>query len=377
VIFLNYIVVFYKNEILPRLFFPLFYLHYFLIKIYSVLFLKNNVNEKTNLILSAGARGWESLEFKELYLSACEYLGSDKVYKHIVVDSEKYYEVVKQTLKYIKCTHFMYDPRTGNQGLIKGTWDAIKISYLLVRYNITPIILSTDLSIRAWRIKSSLVSVISGIVICFVSPQKIHPIFPHRRLYGPFLMPLSVNTFKSLSLLKTTSNNNSKKQAIFIGSLYEPRTTMLNQIKEGLIKKGFDLDIRGRVLGGPRKPDSEYWATMVNSDIVFTTADQISLPEIDWSWVQNLVYRYIEVLASGSLLIAPEVPGVDRYFKAGEHFISFTNVEDAINKIAYYLENKKERDLVAFHGNVRAKSLIESRIFWTLIDSNLSYNSIK
>jgi hypothetical protein len=339
--------------------------------------MNNNVNQKINLILSAGARGWESIEFKELYSSACEYLGSEKVYKHSVVDTSKYYEDVKQTLKNVKCSHFVYDPRTGAQEFIKGAWDAIKISYLFVRYNITPIVLSTDLSIRSWRIKSSFVSVISGIVICFVSPRKIHPIFPHRRLYGPFLMPLSNNTFQSLSLLKSIPSNNFKKQAIFIGSLYEPRTTMLNQIKEGLIQKGYDLDIRGRLLGGARKPDSEYWATMVNANIVFTTADQISLPEIDWSWVQNLVYRYLEVLASGSLLIAPEVPGVDRYFKAGEHFVSYTNIEDAILKISYYLENKRERDLIASQGNSIAKSLIDSRIFWALIDSNLSYKSLK
>ena len=368
---------FYRDTILPRLFFPIFFIHFLLIKIYSILNLKKNVNKKTSLILSAGSRGWESIEFKELYSSACEYLGFDQVYKHSVIDTTKYYEDVKRTLKNEKCTHFMYDPRTGNQELIKGTWDAIKISYLLVRHNITPIVLSTDLSIRSWRIRSSFVSVISGIVICFVSPQKIHSIFPHHRLYGPFLMPLSLNTFNTLSFLKKPTNTSHKKHAIFIGSLYEPRTTMLNQIKDGLIQKGFDLDIRGRVLGGPRKPDSEYWATMVNADIIFTTADQISLPEIDWSWVQNLVYRYVEVLASGSLLIAPEVPGVDKYFKAGTHFVSFNNIEDAIEKISYYLENQVERDKIADEGNKIAKSLIESRIFWTLIDSSLSYKSLK
>ena len=54
--------------------------------------------------------------------------------------------------------------------------------------------------------------------------------------------------------------------------------------------------------------------------------------EIDWSWIQNLVYRYLEVLASGSLLIAPNVPGVDRYFKPGIHFVSYENNDDAIDE---------------------------------------------
>lgn len=366
----------YRNTILPRLFFPVFYLHFFFIKVYSI-FIKKKEKDETKLILSAGSRGWESIEFKELYASACEYLGEEKVFKHSVVDTPKYYEDVKHALKSIKCTHFMYDPRTGNQELIKGSWDVIRISYLFVKYNITPIVLSTDLSIRSWRIRSSFASVITGIVICFVSPKKIHPILPHKRLFGPFLMPLSLQTFNSLKLLKKPTSSDHKKHAIFIGSLYEPRTTMLKRIKEGLVKKGFDLDIRGRVLGGPRKPDSEYWSTMINADIIFTTADQISLPEVDWSWVQSLVYRYIEVLASGSLLIAPEVPGVDKYLKPGVHFVSFTNVEEAIQNITYYLENESERKKIAEEGNKIAKSLIESRIFWALIDSNLSHKSLK
>lgn len=367
---------FYLNEVLPRLFFPLYYIHSFLIILYSIFLKRTRNNFDTNLILSAGHRGWESIEFKELYATACEYLNSERVYKHVVIDSSRYYEDIKNTLKSKKCSHFMYDPRTGNQDLLKGTWEAIKISFLLAKYDITPIVLSTDLSIRIWRIKSSLVSALSGIVICFVSPQKIHPIFPHKRLFGPYLMPLSIETFNKLNLLKTEKVDSDIRQAIFIGSLYEPRTTMLNQIKASLIEKGFDLDIRGRVLGDIRKPDDEYWAAMVNADIIFTTSDQIDLPELDWKWVQNLVYRYVEVLSSGALLVAQDVPGVYKYFQPGMHFVSFNDTQDAIRKIEFYLENEFERSKIAKQGNLKARNLIESRIFWTLIDSNLGSNSL-
>ena len=368
---------FYRNSILPRLYFPVFYIHLLLSNLISLLFYFRKSTNNTKLVISAGIRGWESIEFKELYTSACEYLGDEKVFKHSLEDNSKYFSDLKNTLKNINCTHFVYDPRTGNQSTCFGSFEAIKISLLLISKNITPIVLSTDLSIRSWRIKSSLVSVISGIVICFVSSKKIHPIFPHKRLFGPFLMSLSLRTFDNLENLKLKNENVTDKKAIFIGSLYEPRTTDLNFIKSGLNKKGFDLDIRGRVLGGARKPDSEYWSTMVNADIIFTTADQISNPEIDWSWIQNLVYRYLEVLASGSLLIAPKVPGVDRYFKPGIHFVSYENNDDAIEKISYYLKNSKLRNEIAKNGNKIARSLIESRIFWTLIDSNLSYKSLK
>jgi hypothetical protein len=332
--------------------------------------------EKSKLIISAGVRGWDSIEFKELYYSACEYLNENQVIKHSVIDSTKYYDDLHRIVIEQNPSHLLYDPRSGDQNLFSGSIEAIKIAFLLAYKNIIPIVLSTDLSHRKWRIKSALVSALSGVVICFVSSKKIYPIFPHKRLFGPMLMPLSIKTFNSLNSLKQNLNSFEKKKAVFIGSLYEPRTTKLTTIKNGLNKINLDLEIKGRVLGSPRKPDNEYWSTMVNAPIVFTTSDQITSNEFDYSWIQNLVYRYIEVLSSGSLLIAPEVPGILRYFKPGEHFISFTSVEDAINKIAFYLENESERVKIASEGKKHAGNLINSRIFWTLIDSNLSTDSI-
>ncbi len=367
---------FYRNVILPRLYFPIYYLHKVIIHIYSFLIISKKQRDKTLLVLSAGIKGWDSIEFKELYDSALEYLGSDKVFQHRVVDTAKYYADLSKTLNGLDCTHFFYDPRTGNQRIIGGTWEAIRIAFLLTGKGITPIVLSTDLSIRSWRIKSALVSAISGIVICFVSPRRIFPIFPHRRLFGPCLMPLSLKTFNQLATLKKEKCKENN-HVVFIGSLYEPRTTILNNIRDGLQLNGYDLDIRGRVLGGPRKPDSEYWSTMVNADIILTTADQIYLPQTDWYWVQNLVYRYVEAMAAGSLLIAPAVTGVDRYFEPNIHFVAFTTPAEAIEKIVYYLENKLERDMISAEGNKMARSLVESKIFWTLVDGNLSHKSLK
>ena len=43
----------------------------------------------SELVISAGIRGWESIEFKELYASACEYLGDEAVFKHSLEDGVK------------------------------------------------------------------------------------------------------------------------------------------------------------------------------------------------------------------------------------------------------------------------------------------------
>jgi hypothetical protein len=368
---------FYKNNILPKLYFPLFYFILILLRIYKTFLVNTKKKEKSRLIISAGLRGWDSIEFKELYYSACEYLNEKQVIKHSAIDSTKYYEDLHRIVMEYNPTHVLYDPRSGDQNLFSGTIEAIKITFLFTKKNIIPIVLSTDLSYRKWRIKSALVSALSGVVICFVSSKKIFPIFPHKRLFGPMLMPLSIKTFNSLNCLKQNLNNLEKKKAVFIGSLYEPRTTKLTKIKNGLNKIDLDLEIKGRVLGSPRKSDNEYWSTMVNAPIVFTTSDQVSSNDFDWSWIQNLVYRYIEVLSCGSLLIAPKVPGVDKYFQSGIHYVSFDTTEEAIEKITYYLNNDDSRTQIADRGKKIAKSLTNSKIFWTLVDNSLSTQSMK
>ena len=129
-------------------------------------------------------------------------------------------------------------------------------------------------------------------------------------------------------------------------------------------------------MGSSRVSDSEYWGTLVNAPIVLTTADQISQAGTDWPWLPHFVYRYSEVLAAGSLLFAPNIPGVTRYFSPGIHFVSFDGVEDAVEKILFYMNNKEERSVIANNGNMRIKHLVTSRCFWLTIDLALGYDSL-
>lgn len=373
---------FYTKSVKPRLFFIPYYIHWFFLKIISffVRIKSNNKCLKTNtkLLISAGVRGWESIEFKELLQSANEYLGKpDKVIQHRLEDNRNYISDVRYLIRKHQITHFFYDPRTGNQTVFGGFLESVRLSILCTRNNVTPIVFFTDISFRRWRIKGALMSAISGIAICFVSPRLAHPIMPHKRLFGPSLMPFSVET---LNWIQKGGEGDSlvtnKNAAYFIGSLYEPRTTILNNVKKGLNEKKFDLMIVGRQLGAARKPDSVYWKTMIDAPIIFTTSDQLLSPEFDWTWVPNLVYRYLEAISSGSLLIAPVVPCIERYFQPGVHFIPFYSQEDAIQKIEYYLVHHGERKKIAAEGMRKARILVESKIFWLHIDSCLSSKSL-
>ncbi|MBZ4078730.1 hypothetical protein, partial [Escherichia fergusonii] len=65
---------FYIKWVLPRLFFIPYYLHWIVLQIVSfVTFRKtytSNLKAEPKLLISAGVKGWESIEFKELLRSA-------------------------------------------------------------------------------------------------------------------------------------------------------------------------------------------------------------------------------------------------------------------------------------------------------------------
>ncbi len=337
---------------------------------------RTSSNVVSAICIEGGVRGWESIEFKELYQSACEYLQPDNVHRLEIEPNKNYLEQVVNVLEAKRFTHFLYDPRTGSQRFWLGLWQSLRIAILFQKHNVVPIVFLTDLSVRTWRSQSAVVSAQKGLVVSFMSPKCVGPIFPHSRLLGPCLMPFSVQTKQTLDALIKLRPVNIPAKALFAGSLYEPRTSTLEKIRIDMAVRGLVLEIKGRVIGSARMPDSEYWARLCYSDIVVTTADQMMQKGTDWVDIPHLVYRYLEVMASGALLVAQDVPGVRRYFIPGEHFISFDSPESAVDVISYFLENDAERLRIARQGKERADALISSRCFWMLTDAALGSDSI-
>jgi hypothetical protein len=329
-----------------------------------------------NICIEAGVNGWKSIEFKELYQTACEYVGCNNFIRFEVVPNKSYIEQVKTILKTNKITHYVYDPRTGSQTLLGSLWQSFIIGILLQKKQVVPVVILTDLSIRLWRMQSAIVSARQGVVVSFMSAKAVAPIFPHHRLIGPCLMPLSTKTREMLDQMIKSREQKPHATAIFTGSLYEPRTTILEAVQKGVRDKGGHFKILGRELGNPRVDDIEYWSRLVNADIVFTTSLQMRQKGADWAWIPHLIYRYIEAMASGALFIAQDVPGVRRYFTPSVHFISYENIDDAIEKTLFYLNNHEARMHIARQGKARADALINSRSFWVQIDSSLGKNGL-
>lgn len=337
--------------------------------------LRNSFN--TSIVcMERGIKGWDLIDGKELYESACEYLNANQVYKMYVNPDSSYVKQVKETLDKVRPTHYFYDPRTGSQDWLIGLWQSFIISLSLYWRNIIPIVFLTDFPVRSWRTQSAVVSANSGVVVTLMASRMIHPIFPHSRLVTPSLMPFSKATLENLNIFIESREIDQQKKAVFIGSLYEPRTTILNEISEGLKSRNLNLEIRGRRLGSSRVSDSDYWYAMINAPIVITTAEQISSKSTDWAWIPHLIYRYLEVMACGTLLVAPVVPGIQRFFIPGVHFVAFTSTSNAVDVLEYYLLNEKERNEIAANGKTQAEALINSRTFWMGIDIGLGKQSL-
>jgi hypothetical protein len=380
----------YKNFVLPRIvYIPYLITKIILFIITTLFFLKTSKENKPlnpNLSIEAGIKGWESIELKELHESACEYLGQENVQKLIIRPEEDYFKQVSEHLINKKPTHYVYDPRTGSGSTLVKLWQSLRIAIAFHRHSVIPIVILTDISIRLARAQGAIVTAKTGVVVCFMTVREVSQIFPHKRIIGPSLMPFSVKTMNYLDSVSQLKPRLDQAKALFIGSLYEPRKTILEDIRYKLTRNGYIFDIKGRSLGNARVKDSEYWEQLCYADIIVTTACQLYhyvTPQgetiqrgADRFNVPQLVYRYLEVLASGALLVAPIVPNVSRYFTPWVHFIPYDSTDDAVKVISYFLDHDSERLIIAKRGKDRAQALISARCFWAMIDTNLQADAM-
>ena len=139
----------------------------------------------TKLLLEAGARGWESIEYKEILQSSIEFLDETAV-EHQVYSNV--FGTVSSLYKN-KITHYLCDPRTGDDGGFIIYLKAIFISLVCSILNITPIAYLTDASDRRWRVAALFVTACDGMVVTFIKPETVSELFFHNRILGPALVP--------------------------------------------------------------------------------------------------------------------------------------------------------------------------------------------
>ena len=319
----------------------------------------------------AGVKGWESIEFREISQSAREYLGKEHVVELSVRSSRDYLRQVWRALADFEVTHYLFDPRTGSQSVVGASFQAAAIGIMLAVRGITPIGYCTDVSHRRWRLQVIFLTALNGVCVCFMDTAALRRIFPHRRIVGPSIMPFSIETFERVTLMAGNRAGRGKRLVSFAGSLYEPRTTMLFQIREALENDGVSFDISTRKLGEPKGPEDSYWAALSGSEIQVTTTSQIRHRGADLSEVNQLVYRATEALVCGAALIIEATPGIGAFFQDGVHICCFSSAEEAASIAKQLLADRSKLANIQRAGHRRIEELIRDQDFWVTVDETL------
>ena len=328
------------------------------------------------LALYAGVHGWKNTEYVELRGTAEEALGKDAVLAGIAPPRLRLIHCALFLISH-RPTHFFYDPRWGAQKRLGAELEGRTLGMLLNIIGCVPISILNDLPELIWRKKISLVNKNRGICIVLVDPDTGRTLAPEiRNQIGPMPMALSASTLRKLKKrwrTYPTIKESGELSISFVGSLYEPRTSILQEAQEQLAEQGVKLVVTGRALGDPKIQADEYFRLLGEFPQTFTTADQ-ALTSTKQDFPPHLVYRYIEALAAGTLLIAPSVPGAERYLIPDVHFLACPNIEYLSNQIPQILMDFQKIETLRKNGRARVTELVEMGFFWNRINDELIAN---
>jgi hypothetical protein len=76
------------------------------------------------------------------------------------------------------------------------------------------------------------------------------------------------------------------------------------------------------------------------------------------------------------VLVATEVPGLERYLTSGVHFHCYTSIEECADTVQRLVENEVDRRAVMEAGHARVSGLIRSHSFWRTVDEALGPKSL-
>jgi len=325
------------------------------------------------LALYAGVQGWKNTEYVELLGSAIEALGKEAVIAGIAPPRLRMLHCVLFLIIH-RPTHFFYDPRWGLQKRFGAELEGRALGMLLSLIGCVPVSLLNDLPELIWRRKISLVNKERGLCLVLIDPDIGQIFAPEiKNQVGPVPMAFSARTLQTLKKkwrTYPTTTRSGELSISFVGSLYEPRTSILREAQDRLSEQGVNLVVTGRALADPKIEADEYFRLLGESPQTFTTADQ-AFTSTKQDFPPHLVYRYIEALAAGTLLIAPSVPGAERYFTPDVHYLECPNIDYLSSHIPKILMDFQKIETIRKNGRTRVTELAESGFYWNRINDEL------
>jgi hypothetical protein len=343
-------------------------------RLVGMLSLRNKAVPNTKVLIEAGSLGWEAVFYEELRDSLIDYLSVEMVACSCIDRSRNYLRQSIRMLRKEKPTHYCFDPRTGPQTRFRSLMNTSIVMFCLGFWNITPIVVLSDASIRLWRYQAFLLTGSSGLVVTFLDPQSMGPLFPHERVIGPSFMPISLKRLDSLDHLEGAISQKSFNFAhiFFLGSLYSQRVAFLHNLNSELQVRQSKVQLIVEEKS-PNISSDNYWNKIASYPCLITTTFQNnpSNYSTDRIYIDQMVFRISETLAAGKLLFSSDVPGMHKYFVENYHFVSYASISDATDKIIYFSEHPAEAIKIALEGRMRYRELVEKSTFWIEIDKLL------
>ena len=353
-----------RDRLLPRSIIPLYWLYK--AALLPSFLLGKKPRTIDSVAIESGKIGWTHVYFEELEGSAGDYFGSANVNRQVIDRDAPYFPQFRMNQRDQNPNLVVIDVRTPSQSWGAALVETFRMTHLLLRQGITPLVVLTDAYYRRHRWQAAVLTAYRGSVVTFSATSIVRKIFPHDRITGPLFMPISRHRLQWLEGNKSLKMNNrtagSPVQVAFIGSMYSPRDEFLDAVQGRLAEKQIDLVINGDKAG---TSNDQYWETLLNADVIVTTTLQgPQRTYMDWVWVRQAVFRYSETLAAGTALVAGNVDGGFPYFENGRDFLEFESVDQCVSAVEELVVDTQVRSAIAAQGHATIKEYVEQGTFW-------------
>ena len=331
------------------------------VRLFALFFkaLFRNGLSNNELVIDSGTGGWRLLEYQFLFESLNE-RGDLIPVKTIYDGSEPYWRHILSVLKIYRPKQIFIDPRTfANNSKWNWLISTIITSALLKAAQVRVIAWMTDYPHRRWRFVAFLLTHDRGIVGSLMSPKAMTKGIYHSNVVGPLPIPVPNGILPRISV----DIGKCKHDIGFVGALYEPRTTKLDAISDMLGKKGVSLYLKSRSLSGHRMSDADYFSALSSCKIILTTSDQVYDKESDMVVEPHLIFRYLEVLACGRVLVAPRVEGAT-FLKPYINYVPYENEDELLHWVVKLLNEPQLLESIARDGYKVSRELVQNQYFW-------------
>lgn len=319
---------------------------------------------KVTIVIEAGERGWEILEYQELGSSAAEYFGQENCEKLVVFSQQAYFIAVLKKLIAVMPEYYLYDPRSSADEGVLMVLEAMLVSAMFRGAGVRVLCTLTDVPIDQWRWKCNVMAFPRGPISVLMSPRRIKKFFLGCKLVGPQPMAISEKFFLS-GTEKNKLSEPLNGEIFFLGSLYEPRRSFLQAVSDQLARDNLrPIRFIGQDLGAKKSPNCEYRSRLVEAGAVITTCSQISTKSACSVNDGHLVYRFTEAMSCGALVIGELPRGSEQVYRPNVDYLAFEDVQSCVEAIKnFYADPDRYKD-VRQNGYSRAKALALSGYFW-------------